>query len=543
MAGREDAQPGMTAGAGATRARRGDGYDALGRMRLPRETRLGRKVARGFALRRCSGATAAMGMVLLCMVVMPNLFLIWAFGTSNGRARTPAGQLVRELAGVPPASDQAAQRAMQGRAAASPPAARPRPATQRDFVETTVMNATMLDGYMNRNKVNTLWALSSACYDTGARKFVFHEEQLGRLPKYVQDDPKYVQATAAPIPTSAVGRWVPGLTVLGREMHLDQTGAHFYFFMLPVTSLLYHVTQELKTPGVSVAFEEYNIPESHSLERQFADIVMKDIPPERRLSLEGFKESLVCFEELLSVGNDYSASIRGQDDLEYLKTSASKVEMQDFVKDCADPGANHAAVGILNRRVFSRKISNIHQLKVATKQVFGANTEVVVFDSPNVPCEGTDCMGYTDCSELNKTLAKSDPSMCRTTRQVGDDIRVFNNLTFFISVHGAANMNYVWLPKGSTAVEIFPYAISDFTYKKLSELSGLEYIAFHDSNQTTFKSKFASLGDGSNCWGDNDCRRFMKQSEVYVTVDGPDGIKRVLYEAVKKWKERCKVKS
>uniref|UniRef100_A0A7S1TGC7 Uncharacterized protein n=1 Tax=Compsopogon caeruleus TaxID=31354 RepID=A0A7S1TGC7_9RHOD len=391
--------------------------------------------------------------------------------------------------------------------------------------------------FKNRNKLDTLWSFENVCYDSIKQRFTITKEDAKLLPPFFVEDHR-VETLSTERNSTIVPMWMNGTTLLSRDAHLDQTGAHFYFFLLPVATLLRHLHETSPDlEGVNVLFDNFSIPAGHDLERQLSEILFGQIPRERRLSLSKLEAQVTCFETLLSVGLEYSSVIQGQKDFDFMRERASEVEMVQLASDCKEPFANRAAVGILNRRVYSRRILNQRQLEVVVRQVFGPAVDIIVFDSPNVACENG-CLGFANCLDLLRQPEEVYQN-CRKTRSVADDVKHFNNLTMMISVHGAGNINYIWMPKGSHVVEIFPYGISDFTYQKLTNLTDLNYFAFEESNRTVFNNNFRHLGDGSYCWKDDRCRKHIKESPVSVTMDGPQGLKRLLREVQVSWSKRC----
>eukprot|EP00850_Spirogloea_muscicola_P020981 SM000232S07951 [mRNA] locus=s232:200293:205781:- [translate_table: standard] len=75
-------------------------------------------------------------------------------------------------------------------------------------------------------------------------------------------------------------------------------------------------------------------------------------------------------------------------------------------------------------------------------------------------------------------------------------VATMQRTVLYVSMHGASLSNAIFMPRGSTVLELFPYRFSSTEYKRISERSGLAYYSWSN----TQRSKASYVDD---CWDRN----------------------------------------
>ena len=82
-----------------------------------------------------------------------------------------------------------------------------------------------------------------------------------------------------------------------------------------------------------------------------------------------------------------------------------------------------------------------------------------------------------------------------------DQLLLLANTSVLIGVHGSGLVNVLFLPKGASAVEIFPYKIQRRSYEDLARIMGIRYSAWRNQDRSATKfherilDTFALVGD------------------------------------------------
>mmetsp|Transcript_18098 Transcript_18098/g.31400 ORF Transcript_18098/g.31400 Transcript_18098/m.31400 type:complete len:855 (+) Transcript_18098:82-2646(+) len=442
--------------------------------------------------------------------------------------------------------------------------------------------------WRGREKVSPvdMWFVRNACYKPASKKFLVDEDTYNKnihllrsfdrkeWTEPVDINSKTIRKDKTEIPNPYLGgtiapqqikHRVPGVTIFCRSCQLNNTGAHFPFYILPIVSIERWATIFRKHTPLSLLLPFVpQFPQSRMhMQPKLASYAFADIQRIIDLNateLQGYKpDDFICFDEMIAFGRDFYNMIRSSDDLAYLKQniiSSPISPIHSLVFDCSNPDqklalSDHAhhqeppakhyeepVVYIMNRRVGARRIENLDEVVDMVAETTGM--KVVVFDSPNVQCpNGHGCHGFLTCDEVGKRDKHHmfDPP-CKLYPDVDDDIIAFNKIHFLITVHGAGEANLIFMPRGSVLVEIIPYALGDVSYIQMSAYADIQYFQYRETNTSIVEAAFGADTDLSeeHIWHNKTLRFALKALPVHVSSEN---LREVVRNAHRAWYARC----
>lgn len=422
-------------------------------------------------------------------------------------------------------------------------------------IHTGVLGVEYMDfwKYTNGEGIEASLAVGNLCYSLKDDVFIMDKKDKARLIHDVASLRGINASKRIPhiqnvdeIRANDVVHWIRGLTVVSTEMSLvNETGAHFIAGSVPLLSAVSFARRGLHIDAKDISVAYRVLPTRANMRpdnAMYFDLAFAEIPKKNILSLSSFKprqgRNIVCMKKALELDRSYAYTMRSSDDTAYLRDNIVRMQKTPMADDCSHHTAGvQKTIFILSRAVHSRRWADIRSFESTCQKVFGDSTKVVVFES-------LDQLGAKHCQtnssrEEHLTACSLLPSSALSAPL--SDHLLFNQITFLISVHGAGNANYIYLPKGAHVVEVMPVGVqaSYDMYKKLATRIGLEHFEHEETNRTFYDGYPLSKYNQTQCFRDNHCRKISKQLPVPVTTSGPHSIVPLLERARDSWISRC----
>ncbi|GJQ15236.1 hypothetical protein GpartN1_g7027.t1 [Galdieria partita] len=393
----------------------------------------------------------------------------------------------------------------------------------------------------NVRGVNTIWKVKNLCYAPKRGSFVVHKDDYKLLPKFVRDSPKLVQLNNKP-QSSANTKWIPGVSLLFDDLRMEESGAHLYFHLLPVVSAWKMAQERWPTENISMTFR--HLKTRKQADEQLLDLSLYHIPEKQIVELNQSRMTdydAICWERVIRIDQSYIGTADSSAFSVYLKKLVQDKYGIQIPKHCHHIKRDKKnQVWIIQRRVRARQIMNIDQLIhfLEHKGIYREN--IRVFDSPNAVCSSTGCFGYPVCDDITE---HSKQTCRRSGHRLEEDIELFSQITLLISIHGAGNVHYLWMPPDSHVVEIFPYHfLPTKVYETFANLSTLRYFRYDVEDPTVYLENMEKRTHNftvHQCWSDNSCRPKVKQLPVSLPLEDKSSLASLLEKVIESWQSTC----
>lgn len=420
---------------------------------------------------------------------------------------------------------------------------------QKTGKETTTTTTTWWKGeekidsffWNNVRGVNSMWKINNLCYSPKRGSWVVYKVDAKLLPKFVQDSPKLV-TLEHPLQVSFNNtKWIGGVSLLYDDLRMEESGAHLYFHLLPVLSGWRMAKERWPIESISVVFR--HLKTRKAADKQLLDLVLYHVPRKQLVELDSSEMSrydVICWEHAIRVDQSYVSTADSFMFSIYLKELVKDKYGIDIPQHCKKNNKGHPQVWIIQRRVKARQILNIEQLVQFLESKGISRENIRVFDSPNAACSSTGCFGYAVCDDITQ---QSQLTCRKSGHRLEEDIELFSQITFLISIHGAGNVHYLWMPPGAHVVEIFPYHfLPTKVYETFANTSGLKYFQYQVEDSSVYLEKMEKRTHNftvHQCWSDNSCRPKVKQLPVYLPLEDQSKLSNVLEKALKSWQREC----
>ncbi|KAA8493121.1 Protein O-linked-mannose beta-1,4-N-acetylglucosaminyltransferase 2 [Porphyridium purpureum] len=417
-----------------------------------------------------------------------------------------------------------------------------------------------------------IYANYSVCYDSGAQELLIVSEKEMTLHSDAFTREAIEKKLWHPLRADelaardATVRKHDGIFIFCSQCHMDQSGAHFLFVILPLISEIRRaIAAGFGAPTILI--NDLRMTERHAKtplwERKLLQYVATDA---QRLAswasdFDIGEPVISCFQNFV-LSDFHLFSQLSESDFTYFRKTVARAAStkRALYEHCGELALKQPVVWILSRRVWSRKTLNVPELVQAVQHAFKGKAEVRVFDTPNMPCRG--CLGYSECPDKEQShglpaaiydapnypfdsaskhrgSGKASATCLHgdAERDVDYDIALFNNITLLVSVHGAGLSNCIFMPRGSSIVEIMPYGVRDDSYVRLFRRLGVEHVRYDETDDSEVVAHFGRRMLPSELWTPEH-RGTLKGLGVRVNTSQLFG---VLQRTAARWSQSCAV--
>ncbi|KAA8498436.1 hypothetical protein FVE85_6021 [Porphyridium purpureum] len=414
---------------------------------------------------------------------------------------------------------------------------------------------------------------SGICYDTTNKVFVTEDtetlkaiknefsEGAVRAPAFISlVEPGFKSAKSRKVKN------VPGLFLYADYFANDQTGAHHIFLLLPLLAAINRARSHrdaMKLPPTTILWKNSTLSNKHvkglNVEVKLTNYMFAGTNGVQSLEThysDPAAASLYCFEKMQMIMYDWR--LLRVEDFTYLREMISKhgKTKRKLFEHCKDVQLKKPVVWLLSRRVYSRKWLNLPELVDAVHAVFGGadRVDVKVFDTPNLPCRGK-ATGFHLCNDSDPASLEEgmqsyfDPLYPFTDpldgavhpgddrlHSVDWDIALYNQVTFFLSVHGAALANSIYQPRKSVVLEIMPYGIMDDSYPRIFRSMDISHVRYNELDDSEIEAEFGKHMAVNEIWNAQNRGR-AKALGVRVNISA---LQPYLRHAKDLWEKDCK---
>eukprot|EP00871_Galdieria_phlegrea_P001559 jgi/Galph1/2403/GphlegSOOS_G1037.1 len=392
----------------------------------------------------------------------------------------------------------------------------------------------------NVRSKNSIWKLKNLCYSKASEAFVMSRAELEKLPAFIRDSSKILQIDDKKQISTNVW-WVPGVSLLFDDLRIEESGAHLFFHMLPVLSG-WRMAKE-RWNDISITFKHTQCKKES--DQQLWDLFMSQVPKESIIQLNQTRKvkthAMICWQRAIRMDQSYIGIAESPALSSYLKELIRDKYQIKIPLHCKQlEETDKYNIWIVQRRVRARQIINMDAIIDFLEQRGISRNSIQVFDSPNAVCSPCGCFGYPVCNHITEESKKT----CRRKgHRLEEDIALFSKITLLISVHGAGNVHYLWMPPGAHVLEIFPYHfLPTSVYQNFANMSQLKYFRYTVTDSTIYKQQMETRTHNfttHQCWADNQCRPKVKQLPVLLPLQGENNFLDVLEKVLLSWKNTC----
>lgn len=396
--------------------------------------------------------------------------------------------------------------------------------------------------WKNVRGVDNIWKINGLCYAPKRGSLVISQNDANLLPKFVRDSPKLLKLGDEKPQLSSNIQWIRGVSLLFDDLRMEESGAHLYFHLLPVLSGWRMAKERWPVENISVIFR--HLKTRKPADRQLLDLVLYHIPKEQIVNLNDSRIAAydtICWENAIRIDQSYVGTTDSVAFSAYLKELVKDKFGIQIPKHCRNVAkGKQNQVWIIQRRVRARQILNIDQVIQFLERKGVSRRNIRVFDSPNTACSSTGCFGYPVCDDITE---QSKLTCRKSGHRLEEDVELFSQITLLISIHGAGNVHYLWMPPGSHVLEIFPYHfLPTKVYETFANSSNLKYFRYNVEDPTVYLEHMEERTHNftvHQCWSDNNCRPHVKQLPVFLPLDDNTSLAVLLEKVVTSWQHTC----
>ncbi|EME29092.1 uncharacterized protein Gasu_34830 [Galdieria sulphuraria] len=386
-----------------------------------------------------------------------------------------------------------------------------------------------------------MWKIKNLCYAPKRGSFVVYKNDVKLLPKFVRDSSKLVQLNHKPQLSSNI-KWIRGVSLLFDDLRMEESGAHLYFHLLPVLSGWRMAKERWPVENISMTFQ--HLKTRKPADKQLLDLLLYHTPEKQMVELNHSRMTdydAICWEHAIRIDQSYVGTADSFSFSLYVKQLVQdkyRIQIPQHCKHTEIDKKNQ--VWVIQRRVRARQIINIDDLIQFLENRGISRENIRVFDSPNAVCSSTGCFGYPVCDDITE----SSKQTCRKSgHRLEEDIKLFSQITLLLSIHGAGNVHYLWMPPNAHVVEIFPYHfLPTKVYETFANLSNLKYFRYDVKDSTVYLENMEKRTHNftvHQCWSDNSCRPKVKQLPVFLPLEDKGNLAILLEKVIESWKSTC----